>query len=42
PPRRASRRDGWLLGLAGVGAVGVARAPRPDRRPPMERVSSDW
>ena len=32
----------WLLVLAAVAAVGVAMAPRPDRRPAAERISSDW
>jgi hypothetical protein len=32
----------WLLALAAVAAVGVALAPRPDRRPPGERVTSGW
>ena len=32
----------WLLGAAALGALGVAVAPRPDRRSAEERATSSW
>jgi hypothetical protein len=32
----------WLLGAAALGALGVAVAPRPDRRSAEERATSTW
>ena len=32
----------FLLALAALAAVGVALAPRPDRRPADDRVTSSW
>ena len=42
PPPAAGATPWWLLGAAALGALGVAVAPRSDRRSAEERATSTW